>query len=95
MAESVIKFKLFEEHPELCYGISSREHGSMRVDDIVGPKNRKLFFRESCVQPENVYEARLVHGNHIVRASHKDIGRETHHTDGLVMITNMFDTVKR
>ena len=82
-------FKLYEEYPNIRYGITEQRDGSMfRTNDIglenVNKNNRVLYFKRIGLNINNLVQAKLVHGNNILRVGRQDGGKIPEVADGLI-----------
>lgn len=75
-------FSQFAKYPNLKYGFSNREDGSLNRH--LEKNNRKKYFREIKVDPDRVVTADLIHGANVVSVSDKEAGTMITKTDGLV-----------
>lgn len=88
-----MRFKLFEKHPSLKYGLSEKVDGSMKISsEALNNLNRMRFFDYSGLPA--VVSAGIVHGNITAKVTMADNNRVIPIADGLVTNErNLFLTV--
>ncbi|MBI3458994.1 polyphenol oxidase family protein [Candidatus Azambacteria bacterium] len=94
-----IIFPSFEKYPELVYGFSERQHGSMKWSkdsEIYQPclENRKIFFLQKNISVNDIVTTELVHGSKVTQVFLSDKGQVVTKTDALMSNEkNIFLTV--
>lgn len=87
-----LNFPHFQEYPELVYGFSMREDGSMHRH--LEKENRAAYFMRLGIDPSRVVTADLVHGTNVVYADAEMAGTMIPDTDGLITTAeNLFLTI--
>lgn len=85
-----LNFSIFELYPELVYGFTEKEHGSMKIFDAekqkeveAHRKNKKKYFSALGVGLEEIVGASLIGGDAVEGVSQKDRGKIIDNTDSL------------
>jgi polyphenol oxidase len=92
-------FYNLSQYPELVYGLSLREHGSMKLSGSAGERahakeHRYRFFLELNIVSDQIISADLVHGTGIAQVSALDGDTIIPETDGLLTADpNLYLTV--
>lgn len=88
-----LRFSIFEPFPELIYGISEKQDGSMKLlnskteFDSANATNRKTYFSKFGISSGRLVLAWLVHGNNIQLVEDRDAAKIFRKTDGLITTT--------
>jgi copper oxidase (laccase) domain-containing protein len=79
-----INFKIFQNSPELKYGISEKSDGSMKINPETKQTlaNRAAFF--SRLGADKVFSAGLYHEKEVHIGTKRDAGKIVYGVDGLV-----------
>jgi len=86
-----LKFSIFDKFPELVYGFTEKNDGSMKifdaekqVEDQSHKENKKRYFEKIKANFKDLIQANLVAGNRVVVVSKKDKGKFIENTDALI-----------
>jgi YfiH family protein len=75
-------FAQFEKYPELQYGFSGKQDGSM--NRRLEKENRSAYFRKKAIDPARVVTADLIHGARAERVGNEAAGIYVPESDALV-----------
>jgi len=84
-----IIFPNFKKYPELVYGFSERQHGSMKFSYdkeiyTLNFENRKKFFSQKNISIDDIVTTELAHGSNVSHVSLSDRGQVVNKTDALL-----------
>lgn len=93
-----LKFEIFNKYPELIYGFTEKQDGSMKIFDVKNQKeeeshrdNKRKYFSRIGVSLNDLVGASLVGGNNVYIVSGSDKGKIIDNTDALATLNkNVF-----